>query len=135
MRSDARPKLVTSLALGVLILSAASWTRFFLALSLPDLPLSVPVWYLAVVGVLWGTGGLVASVGLLIGRHWAPMLIKWGGGVYVIWLGFDRILFARSVYAARTRPFEFVASLALLGFAWWILHRPASREYFRERSI
>jgi hypothetical protein len=123
------------LSFGVLILSAASWTRFFLALSLPDLPLSVPVWYLAAVGVVWGTTGLPATVGLLMGRRWAPLVIRWGGVVYVVWLGFDRTLLARSDYAARTMPFEFVASLALLGFAWWILHRPSSREYFRERSI
>lgn len=123
------------LALGVLILSAASWTRFFLALSLPNLPLSVPVWYLAAVGVLWGTTGLVATVGLLIGRRWAPLIIRWGGAAYVVWLGIDRTLLARSDFAARTKPFELVASLALLGLAWWILHRPASRDFFRERSI
>ena len=64
LKSDPRPRLVTMLALGVLILSAANWTRFFLALSLPGLPLSVPVWYLALVGLVWGSLGLLAVVGL-----------------------------------------------------------------------
>jgi hypothetical protein len=123
------------LALGVLILSAASWVRFFLALSLPDLPLSVPVWYLALVGVLWGVTALVTAIGLLIGRSWASWITRWGGVAYVIWMGLDRLLLARSDYAVRTRPFELAVSLALLGCAWWILHSPSSREYFRKRSI
>lgn len=122
------------LALGVLILSAANWTRFFLALSLPDLPLSVPVWYLALVGVLWGVTGLLVVIGLLIGHPWGSWAARWGGVAYVIWLGLDRFLLARSDYAARTRPVEIAVSLALLGCAWWILHRPSSRAYFRKRS-
>lgn len=135
MRSNPRPSLVTLLALGVLILAAASWMRFFLALSLPDLPLSVPVWYLALVGIVWGAAGVIATVGLVIGRPWAPVITRWGGVVYVVWLWADRFLLARSDYAARIRPFEFALSLLLLGCSWWILRRPASTEYFRKRPL
>jgi hypothetical protein len=122
------------LALGVLILSAANWTRFFLALSLPGLPLSVPVWYLALVGLVWGSLGLLAVVGLSAGRAWAPALTGWGGTAFVLWLWIDRLLLVRSDYAARTRPFELIISLVLLGCVWWILRRPASRVYFQVRS-
>jgi hypothetical protein len=99
-----------------------------------DSVLSVPTWYLALIGVVWGSLGLAAAVGLFIGRAWALPVTRWGGIAYVLWFWADRILLARSGYAARTRPFDLIVSLVLLACVWWVLQRPASRSYFRERS-
>lgn len=133
MTSKRRPTLVTWLAVGVLILSAFNWARFLLSLSLPELPLSVPAWYLPGVGLVWGASGLADAIGLMTRRPWAPKLTRWGGLVYVLWFSADRIWLARSDFAAQTRPFELAASLVVLGCVWWVLQRPASRAYFGER--
>ncbi len=106
--------------------------RFALGLALPDLPLSVPEWYLPATGLVWGLGGLAAVYGLFRGRPWAPSLVRWGSGMYLLWYWADRLLLARSEYARVSWPAAALLSLAALGLLAWGLRRPAVRAYYRE---
>jgi hypothetical protein len=131
--SGRRPALVTWLAAGVLIFSVAYWLRFFVSLSLPPLPLTVPMWYLPLTGALWGVSGTLLAWGLFFGKCWAPAL---GGGlasVYIAWYWLDRLVFASSDWALTTRPAMAVLSLLGLAVFLWLLRRPALRDFIRER--
>lgn len=131
MRSK-RPKIVTLVTLGVLTLATLHLARFALGVSLPDLPLTVPAFYIPFTGALWGAGALLVGVALFSGRRWAPAAARWGGLAYALWFWTDRLLLVETDYARRTRP----ASLALTAVAlvglWWILRWPQVRTYFRE---
>ncbi|MCJ7514137.1 MAG: hypothetical protein MUO23_14385 [Anaerolineales bacterium] len=129
-----RPTSVTLLAIGVLLFTAWHAIRLAASLSLPSLPLSVPGWYLPLTGGVWVACGLLALVGILRRRPWAPSMIGWTSLVYVIWRLADRALLARSDYAAQTLSGQ--AGLLVLGLAGvgWILRRTAARTYFKESA-
>ena len=61
-------------------------------------------------------------------------MIGWTCLVYALWRLADRVLLARSDYAALTLPG--MASLLLLALAGvaWILKRTAARTYFEESA-
>jgi arginine exporter protein ArgO len=129
-----RPLSVTLLTLGGLSFTVWYAIRLVAGLSLPPLPLSVPEWYLPLTGAVWVACGLLALAGLVRHRPWAPAVIGWTGLVYVLWRLADRLLLARSDYAARTLPG--MAGLLLLSLAavWWMLRRPAARSFFQESA-
>jgi hypothetical protein len=134
LSSEARPKLVTLLSLGVLILATLHWVRFVIGLMLPGLPLTVPIWYIPLTGAIWGTLWLAVAVGLFRRSHWAAPAARWGAVAYAGWYWADRILFVRSDYGLRTRPASLVLTAAGLVAVWWILHRRDVRHYLRENS-
>ncbi len=119
----------------MLIFTAVQWTRLVVGLSLPDLPLTIPSWYLPMAGGVWGLLGLAAAFGLFGGRSWAPNLVRWGTGAFFIWYWADRLLLARSDYALRSWPLAAALSAGVLVWITWSLRRPAVRAYFRENPI
>lgn len=133
MRSERRPKLVTTLALGVLTLASLQLIRFGLGLTLPELPLSIPAWYISFTGAAWGFGSLFVAYGLFTGKTWAPAAARWGAVAMAVWYWVDRLLFARSDYAWRSIPAS--AGLTVVGLiaVWWILRIPHVRTYYGER--
>ncbi len=134
MKSSRRPRIVTWLALGVLIVSAGYLTRFVVGLRLPELPLTVPAWYVPVNGAVWGLSGLAVAYGLFRGRTWAPALLRLGGLAFLLWYWADRLLLVRTDYAVRTRPFSvFVTFLAVVAIAW-VLRQSSVQAYFRENT-
>ena len=129
-----RPSVVTWLAAGVLTFSAFYLARLMLSLDLPDLPLSVPSWYLPLTGAVWGALALVLGVGLLRGSKRAYRLTFWIGAFYLLWYWIDRLLLARSEFAERSQPAALILCLAGSALVYLALTRPAARAYFREST-
>jgi hypothetical protein len=118
----------------VLTFSAFYLARLFLSLALPDLPLSVPEWYLPLTGAVWGGFALVMGLGLLRGSRRAYRLLFWAAPVYLGWYWADRLLFVRSDFAQRSQPAALVMSAAVLVLLYLALTRPSVRIYFGERT-
>jgi hypothetical protein len=130
--SRRRPGLVTILALGVLTLGAVHLAGFLVTFSLPEMPISVPLWYLRLKSALWGLSAATAGAGVFLGRRWAPAFTRWGAAMYLVWLWADRLLLATSPYARQSLPFALVLSLGGLGSILWILGRKSAKDFFGE---
>lgn len=108
--------------------------RLVLGFDLPDIPLTVPGWYLPLTGGIWGAWGLTAAYGLFGGLPWAPALARWGALAFVLWYWVDRLVLARSHYLDVTWPAALaITLLSLLGF-FWLLSRPAAKHFFGENT-
>jgi hypothetical protein len=129
-----RPISVTLLTLGVLLFTLWYSIRLVAGLTLPALPLSVPGWYLPLTGAIWAGCGMLALLGIVRRRPWAPGMIGWTSLVYVVWRLADRGLLARSDYASLTLPGLTGLLLLGLGAVVWILRRTAARTYFKESA-
>ena len=134
MPSKKRPRIVTWLAVGVLILAALQFARLALGLGLPALPLSIPRWYIPLLSAVWGLSAALAAYGLLRGHSWAYTLTCWGSVALAAWYWLDRLWLVRSDYARRTWPIGLVFTLIALGAVFWALSRPVTRKFFREDS-
>jgi hypothetical protein len=134
LSSSRRPKLVTLLSFGVLILATIHFVRFGLAFRLPALPLTVPGWYIPLTGAAWGITGLVTSIGLFSGQRWAIGATLGWSVAYTIWYWADRLLFVQGDYARRTQPASLALTVLGLGAVWLILRRQSVRYYFREKN-
>lgn len=130
MPSSRRPRLVTWLGVGVLILSALYLGRLILGLRLPDLPYTAPRWYIALSGGIWGALTLGTGVALLAGRPWASPAARLEAILFAAWYWADRLLFVHTEYARRSWPAAAALTLAGLGFTFWVLTRPHARRYF-----
>jgi hypothetical protein len=116
----------------VLALSGFYLARLILGLDLPDIPLSVPRWYLPLTGAVWGATGIAAAYSLFRGHSWAPAFVLWSALAFALWYWSDRLFLARSQYLDITWPASLaVTLLAILGL-FWILGRPAARRFFGE---
>jgi len=132
-----RPVLVTWLSLGVLTFSAFYTARAAAGLTLlarPALPLTIPLWYLPLTGVLWSGCGIVVAVGLLRGKSWGPHLMRWGTLAYLAWYWLDRLLLARSEYARQTEPASALLTALSLALVFGLLQRPSLRAFFQEEA-
>jgi hypothetical protein len=138
-RSIKRPFSVTLLAWVVLILALLGWLRLFEVLrqwqylqSLTPTPLLV---YLAVIGLIWGTAGTALVWGLVLGRAWAPRLMRNAAIVYSLYYWADR-LFIADPSAIQTRwPFALGLNAALITFTFWVLTRPKTQLFFQKAEI
>lgn len=135
LKSRNRPKLVTALALGVLILAMLQLARFGLSLALPPLPLTVPPIYLTLTGAVWGLGALAAAWALFTGQKWAPGYVRWGFIAYTIWYWADRLLLVRTDYARQTILASIVITIVLLVAGFWVLQVPKVERYYREEQL
>jgi hypothetical protein len=106
--------------------------RLALSLSLPDLPMSVPEWYLPLTGAVWGVLALVLGFGLLRGSRRAYRLLGWALALYLGWYWADRLLFVRSDFAQRSLPAALVISAIAVTLVTLALTRPSTRAYFGE---
>jgi len=129
-----RPAVVTWLAAGVLTCAAFYLARLVLSLALPDLPLSVPEWYLPLTGAVWGGAALVLGFGLVRGSRRAYRFLFWAVPVYLGWYWADRLLLVRSDFAQRSLPAALVMSAIAVALVVLALTRPSVRMYFGERT-
>lgn len=127
-----RPRGVTLLALGVFLLAAANWLRFWKGIGsyerLASLDLSVPPWYLPLSGFVWGSVGLAAAVGLWLERPWARRLTLGASVLYALAYWADRLFLASSAYLRQSIPFAALATLVWLAFIWIVLTRSSVRQ-------
>ena len=129
-----RPAVVTWLAAGVLTCAAFYLARLVLSLALPDLPLSVPEWYLPLTGTVWGGAALVLGFGLLRGSRRAYRFLFWAVPLYLGWYWADRLLLVRSDFAQRSLPAALVMSAIAVALVYLAVTRPSARMYFGERT-
>lgn len=132
-----RPLLVTLLSLGVLTFAIFYLARAAAGLTLfarPALPLTIPLWYLPLTGILWSMLGGATAGGLMRGTPWAPYLLRWGAMAYVTWYWLDRLLLARSDYARQTIPASAMATILCVVLIFSVLQRHSTRTFFQESN-
>ena len=100
---------------------------------MPDLPTSVPRWYLPLTGAFWGSVVLVVSYGLFRGIAWAPKLLTYGSLGFTAWYWLDRFLFVQSDYGQSIWPATATFSLLTLLFIFLSQRRRDVKEYFQEK--
>lgn len=128
----ARPRGVTILALGVLIIAGINLLKLrqalvdwdFLRELLPISPL-----YLALNGLVWGFLGLALTWGLWRGQGWAPGLTRLAALLYSLYYWTDRLVLSASP-ANRNWPFMAVVNLSVFIMILWILSRRKTKAYF-----
>jgi hypothetical protein len=116
----------------VLTFAAFYLTRLVLGLALPDLPLSVPVWYLPLTGAIWGGAACLVGVGLWRGSREAYRALFWLTPAYLAWYWIDRLFFVRSDFAQRSQPAALLLSAVGAALVYLALTRRSARSYFEE---
>ncbi len=131
-------KWVVALGLLVLALGLANLARTAMALRydalLPDLPLTVPLTYLAAMGGFWGVVLTACAVGLAHFQPWG----RWGTlaatTLYEAHVWINHLLFDASDYARQTRPRDLLLTLLLLVLVWGSLNLHDVRKIFSGQS-
>jgi uncharacterized membrane protein (DUF2068 family) len=129
-----RPRGVTLLALGVLIIAVLNLTRLLTAIRIwlfleEILPFSGL--YLIATGLIWAGSGLPLFWGLWRGLSWAPDFCWIAAIAYLIYYWLDRLLLANHPGRQANLPFAAGASLVVILLIYWILSRPKTKAYFR----
>ncbi len=143
--SPRRPFSVTLLAVGVIIISVLSLTRFGLALrywNYLDTMTSASPWYLALSGLLWGLASIPLAWGLLRGKVWAPRLMQAMTLTYAAYFWLDQLFLqdhpltgaegGAKLLLPGNWTFEAGVTIVLLAFTVWTLKRHTTQLYFGE---
>lgn len=85
---------------------------------LPDLPLTVPLSYLAVSAAGWGVLLLACAVGLWKRCSWSYPLAVACTALFQAHVWLNHVLFDASDYALQTWPRDALLSLIFLGCTW-----------------
>lgn len=129
-----RPRSVTFLAVGVLIISVLFWMRFTQAIQLRDFIQSlnpgVSVRYLAATGLVFGATGLLAAGGLWLGKAWSANL-AWGFfTALAAWYWLDKIFLVSAETVQGNWPFALSLTALLLVLVRWALTSRSATEFF-----
>jgi hypothetical protein len=132
-------KWVITLALLVLALGLANLVRMGVAVRyaflLPELPMAVPLEYLAAVGAFWGVVLTACAWGLLRFRRWG----RWGTLAAVtlyqahVWV--NHLAFDASDYARQTRLWDLLMTLLLLALVWGLLSLHSVQSVFVGQAL
>jgi hypothetical protein len=134
LKSNPRPKIVTWLAVIVLIFSAGQFAGTVAWFSLPELSLTVPRSYLLGKNLIWASISLVAGASLFLRWKWAIALTTWGAIAYAAFVIFDLFVLRSSEFALQARNFNLVATLVILSIILWAANRPNVQSYFRRNA-
>jgi hypothetical protein len=107
------------------------WVALRYDAHLPDLPLTVPLTYLAAMGGFWGVVFVISAAGLLRARLWSRWLTLVAVTLYEINVWINHLLFDANDYARQTWPRGLVFALLLLAFVWGALNWPSIRKVFK----
>ncbi len=133
-RLTAAQKWVIAISLLMLALGLANLGRAGMALHydarLPDLPLTAPLTYLAVMGSFWGVAFVACAVGLIRFRRCG----RWGTlatvSVYAIHVWANHLMFDANDCARQTWPRDMALTLLLLSLVWGLLNWPSIQKVF-----
>lgn len=124
-------KWVSGLGLLILVIGLANLGRAGVALhyavSLPGLPLTASLGYLAAMGVFWGAVLTVAALGLLRFRPWGRWATLGAVTCYQAHVWVNHLLLDASDYARRTWPWDLLLTWLLLALVWGSLNLPGVR--------
>jgi hypothetical protein len=133
-----RPKSVTSLAVGVLMLTGIQILRVWEAIRrwdfLESLSLSVPPVYFLLSGLVWTALGLLIAGGLWRGKPAAPRLLRWTSLAFTVYFWLDRMAIAASSLRRSGWGLTAVVMIFLLAVIFWVLSRPGTHRYFGEKN-
>lgn len=131
-----RPKAVTWLAIGVLILAILYLIRFVEVVQtwdyLQSLPISVSPLYLGLTGLVWAVTWLATFFGLWRGQNWASSNLQIFSVLFAIYYWVDQALLGTDPNRMASYPFKIFATLAIITVIYWVLSRPQTRLYFGE---
>lgn len=116
----------------MLTFSAVQFAGLTAGFALPDLPLSVPKWYLFIKNGIWALASLLAAAGLFFGRKWAPSFTRWGIVLITIWYWVDRLILVQSDFAKKSWPMAVTLILAIVLSLFWVLNRRSLRYFYLE---
>lgn len=127
-------KAVILLSVLTLTLGLANLGRALVAVGysvrLPDLPTTIPLWYLALMGGFWGVAFTASTVGLSVFREWGRRCALAAVTLYQMNAWVNRLFFAASDYARQTLPRDLVLTVTLLLIVWIPLNVPGVRQVF-----
>ncbi len=129
-----RPRGVTFLAVGVLMIAALFISRLVQAIlywdELNGLVLRVHPLYLIVTGLVFGAAGLPMIWGLWLGRAWVVRRFQIFLGALVFYYWLDRIFLTASKAAQGNWPFAAAITVAMTAWVIWLFSRPGTKLFF-----
>ncbi len=129
-----RPFTVTLLAMAVLSVSVLAWFGLFAALRhwefLRSLEMSVPVWYLAGRGAVWGCISVPLAWGLWAGQPWARRSTQIVALIYALHFWVEHLLLAYPMNWLGHWPFSLGITIFGLCYTLFVLQQPGSRAFF-----
>lgn len=133
-----RPKSVTWLAIGVLTLAVLHFSRLVNTITKWDyyatLPLSVPLIFFVVSGLIWGLAALYLGFGLWRGKNWALRFTNYGAIAFTLYYWVDRLFLSSDPLRNTNLRFSLGATVSLLAIIYWILSRPKAQLFFGETN-
>lgn len=133
-----RPRLVTWLALLVLLLGVANLIGAYGLLlrwqALTLVELSLPLWALLAPAAVWGVIWPVLALGLWGLRPWARLGVMFGFPLYELILVGRQVVFAQGAYSRGALPLKAALALALTAIIIVVLTRPRIRRAFDWRG-
>ena len=131
-----RPRSVTWLAVGVLMLTGLQFVRLYNTILkwdyLQTLPLSVAPLFFAVSGLIWGLVALGMWWGLWRGKNWSVSYSRYAAILFTIYYWIDQLLLRNNPLRKTSFPFAIGMTLILLATTLWILSRPKAQLFFGE---
>ena len=94
------------------------------------LPLTMPLTYLGIGGLVWGSVFVVAAFGVCRLRQWARKLLLAAIIVYQLHIWANHLIFDTSAYSRQVWPFQIGISLAWMIGVWGFLFLPGIRRIF-----
>lgn len=138
VRARQRPRIVTWLALLVLLIGVANLLGAYGLLGrwrvLIGAELSLSPWGLLIPAAVWGVGWGVLAWGLWTLRPWARRATLLAFPLYELMLIGRRLVFAQSVYARGRLPCAAGLGLLATVLVITVLTRPRVRRAFDQRS-
>jgi hypothetical protein len=125
------------LALGLLAISITGWLRLQFVIGAWEFLRQTGVEpgppYQAILGGMWGAGGLICAAGLLLRQRWAPPVTRLTVLVLVAWYWIDYLALTRAPDAADNWPYMLVLSLLCTLFTFGVLALERQKRYFEAR--
>jgi hypothetical protein len=119
------------LALGLGNLGRAGVALRYSAL-LPDLPMTVPLEYLAAMGAFWGVVLIACAVGLMRFRPWGRWSTLIAVTLYQAHVWINHLLFDASDHARQAWPWDALMTVLVLVFVWGSLSLKSVRKTFEK---
>jgi hypothetical protein len=122
------------LALGLLVISLVGWLRLQFVISawefLRQTGFEPGPAYQAILGAVWGVGGLACAASLLLRRPWAPTFTRVTVLVLEAWYWIDYLALTRAPDAAQNWPYMLVLSVLGAAFAFGVLALNRQKRFF-----
>ncbi len=123
------------LALGLLAISLSGWLRLQFVITAWDFLAQTGVQpgppYQAVLGGVWGLGGLICAGGLLLRQRWAPVATRITTLVLAGWYWVETLFLTRAPDAANNWPYMLGLTLIGVTFTFATLSLDRQKIFFK----